>query len=442
MIKKNYDINANYITINTNKNCLLKCAYCYENKPVNIEEDIKFWTEANCERVYKDINKNCNSKIISLELCKKYIDIILNYDFKNDKKLIFDFIGGDSLQYHELLDDIFTYICKNIQNTKYKYNWIFHISSNGVVLMSEKVRKFCEKWKENLHLGISIDGCPELHDLHRKTVSSNIYGYNGSFKYIEKIWPWYKKTFPCTSSSTKFTLTPKSYKYLYKSIKYLYEKMGISYIFFNRVMEQDVIDTENELHILSNEFDKINKYLADNHLNLYLFSYDFSRISESHTYDYMLNNDKEWSRCGFGRMPSLDLDGNVYSCFRMIPGFSHSSKKDFAIGNINKNDFNLDNYKSKEIYHNSFAVNMKIKDKCKKCPLFSSCPHCAADCIDESLKLIKTDSVCKYHIIETLSVIKYWNYISFLHKNLYKGFIVQNFFKKEDILNMLKILKE
>jgi sulfatase maturation enzyme AslB (radical SAM superfamily) len=246
------------VTIHTNTNCTLKCSYCYEqDKAASIVEDKKFWETTK----HKDKIRNYNfvrkpqlgTSVISFDIIKEFIDNILAIDFyKMDlyKKsysekdgVILDFIGGDSLQYPELLDKTLTYFYEKAvtRNHTWMYNWIASISTNGVTLLNPQERKFCEKWKNKLSLGISIDGCPELHDLNQWCFANNADGFHqGSWQYIKEIWPWYKRTFPSGALRTKWTLAPNSYKHLLKSVKFLHEKLKMRYIMFNRVVENNV----------------------------------------------------------------------------------------------------------------------------------------------------------------------------------------------------------
>jgi uncharacterized protein len=442
---RNYE--ANTITINTNKNCNLKCSYCYEHKIFSIEEDKKFWEQTRFkDRIYPEINvNNCKKFIIDIDTCKQFIDQIFLTDYSkvnnlemfDAEKIVFDFIGGDSLQYPDLLEEIFNYIIKEVYNTKYRYKWKFQISSNGVSLLNKKTQKFCEKWRDNLSVGLSIDGCPELHDLNRKTFSKNIDGYDGSFKYIRYIWDWYRRTFPNVSETTKWTLVPNSYGFLYQSIQFLYEKLNIKYIHFNRAMEQDVIDTYNDIEILMKEFEKVNEYLLKNHMNLYLSPYDIARIDSNLSLSDIQNDEKykTWSRCGFGQMPAVDINGDVYPCFRMIPGYSTRDTSNCKQGNIN--DIILCKDKLSNLYENSLAINLDVEEKCKSCPLFDSCPHCAADCVDETTgKVHKNTSVCNYHIIETLSVMQYWQEVNKKYRYIYKKYNIDEKVLKEKMSDL------
>jgi len=436
LIKFNHFEGLN-VTINTNVNCTLKCSYCYEmNKAASIEEDEIFWQTTKYKdekRNYNFIKKpNCKDVVIDVNIAKKFIDQILDFpetQFFNEfvtckDAIVLDFIGGDSLQYPELLDEILTYFIQQLikRNHKWLYSWKCSISSNGVTLLNPKARQFCEKWKNNLSLGLSIDGCPELHDLNRWCFADNEDGtHRGSWKYIKEIWSWYSKTFPSDSLRTKWTLAPNSYKYILKSVKYLHEELGMIHLMFNRVMENEIQDTAESLWELIQQFEETMEYLIEHHTEIYCSPFDYNN-TKSKTKEEQLKEDPKFSRCGFGVMPTLSLDGNVYPCFRMLPDHNHlkdSSK--YAQGtceNILSNQETLE-----KLNINSRSVNMKNEDKCETCKIFTVCPHCAADCVNEDDgTLTKTTSVCNFTRIEVYFARKYWEKITLKHPVLYKKY--------------------
>ena len=438
MLQKFKQFEGLSVTIHTNSNCTCKCSYCYElNKAASKTEDEKFWNTTKHKdevRNYDFITNICpnsNNTIIDISKAKLFIDNILNFpetDFfeefvLNKDALIIDFIGGDSLQYPELVDEILSYLTQQLikLNHRWLYNWRASLSSNGVSLLNPKARQICEKWKDQLSLGMSIDGCSELHDLNRWCFADNADGsHRGSWQYIKEVWPWYKKHFPFDSERTKWTLAPNSYKYMVESMKFLHEELGMSYLMFNRVMEDAIQDTSEQLWELIQQFEKAVVYLAEHHLDLYCSPFDHNN-TKNRTKDDLLKDDPNFSRCGFGKMPTLSLDGNVYPCFRMVPGSNHiKDSAKYAQGMYNDLLSNEETLRKLNI--NSRAVNMKYPEKCETCKIFSTCPHCAADCVNEDSLLTKTTSVCNFTRLEVYYARKYWKTIKALYPSLYKKY--------------------
>jgi len=145
------------VTLNTTEDCNLRCTYCYE--------------------VHK------RRRTLSMGDAKAFIDHILNdpdpagllddpdpvFRKAYQKGLVVDFIGGDSFMDVPFLDEICSYTLAKVMttDTPNAKNWRgklhFSISTNGT-LFSEQARRFCEKYKDLLLVGISLDGCPAIHD--------------------------------------------------------------------------------------------------------------------------------------------------------------------------------------------------------------------------------------------------------------------------------------
>jgi sulfatase maturation enzyme AslB (radical SAM superfamily) len=74
---------------------------------------------------------------------------------------------------------------------------------------------------------------------------------------------------------------------------------------------------------------------------------------------------------------------------------------------------------------NSRAVNMKLKEKCENCKIFTTCPHCAADCVnDNDATLTKTTSVCNYTRLQVYFARIYWERIKRLYPSLYSNYSI------------------
>ncbi|MDR1114530.1 MAG: 4Fe-4S cluster-binding domain-containing protein, partial [Candidatus Margulisbacteria bacterium] len=161
------------ITFQVTEDCNLRCKYCYE------------------------VNKRPGN--LPLEYAQKFIDIILTdpdpiraegtgHEWMLQNGLIIDFIGGDALMTPDLLDQILQYFQYRAITMKHKwaYRWRASISSNGTLFGDPKVRDFMTKYKDNLSVGVSVDGCPEIHDKNRIYKDGR-----GTMKDIQKWWDWY-----------------------------------------------------------------------------------------------------------------------------------------------------------------------------------------------------------------------------------------------------------
>ena len=362
-------------TINTTEDCNLRCKYCYE------------------------INK-CN-KTIDLESCKKFIDLVLqDYDFcrikdtpsKDNrgesiyKSRVFDFIGGDSLMNVDILEEIFRYINKKtalLPGGQLENGWRASISTNGTLFERSQVRAFCEKWKDNLHVGVSIDGCPEIHDMNRVFPDGT-----GSMSTIMKWWPWYKKTFPTAALSTKATCARSTIPYLYDSLVWMHETLGLKYINQNFIME-DTGCTEEDYKLLDEQLEKCTYYVLDHCDEMYWAMISDTFIPE----DQPESNFYTEGRCGSGCMPALSIDGNIYPCFRWLPHTQQGGVGAMCVGNIRDGFNQTENFV--KVSCGAIRNNCTKDPKCRECEYEPCCSYCIGGCYAEYGDFIRTTHICE-----------------------------------------------
>lgn len=356
-------------TINTTEDCNLRCKYCYE------------------------VNK-CN-KTINMDYCKKFIDIVTAdpstlgpvMEKLANKGIVFDFIGGDSLMNVDIVDEAMSYIVYKLNKSNHpaKDNYRFSISTNGTLFGNMKVRNFCEKWQKVLDLSVSIDGCPEIHDMNRVFPNGE-----GSMSKILEWWPWYQKVFDLSSKSTKSTLAKNSIPYLYDSLKFMHEDMGIDYIYQNFIME-DMHCTDADWEELDRQFEKCVDYVLEHRHDLWWrpLSYKVGEVHEELPHEGF---------CGSGGMPALGIDGYIYPCFRWLP---HTMKEgntkyqDFRVGHVNDIEpgkMPLDAFL--RVQEGACRDVCTTEEKCKKCEYESVCPYCIAGGFAETGKLVRLTHIC------------------------------------------------
>lgn len=355
-------------TINTTEDCNLRCKYCYE------------------------INKR--PKSIDLDTCYKFIDLLFSEENilqLEDKQfledgLIIDFIGGDSLINPDLLDKILNYVnYKYVTGNKFKKKgWRASISSNGTLFEREDVRAFCEKWSPYLSLGISIDGCPEIHDMNRVYPDGT-----GSMSTILKWWPWYKKWFPENAEGTKATCARSSIPYLYESLKWMHEELGLKYISQNFIME-DTGCTEEDYKELDKQLEKCCYYVLEHSSEMY-----WSMIDPNIHTLCKPKDDPDFftkGRCGSGCMPCLSIDGRIYPCFRWLPHTQQSAGV-MCVGDVEKGFYNRQNFYT--VAKGSIRSNCTRDPKCLDCEYEPGCAYCIGGCYAEHGDFIRTTHICE-----------------------------------------------
>lgn len=391
-----------HITINTTEDCNLRCKYCYET--------------------------NKQPKSINFEYCKKFIDDLLNdedpcgalLEGTNDLErgtllasyndgLILEFIGGDALIDVQLLDKILSYFVMKVNTTDtknakaWRSHWRASLSSNGT-LFNNDVKKFCEKWRKNLCIEVSIDGCPEIHDMNRVFPDGT-----GSMNKILEDWDWYKKVFPLDSRVTKATMSKNSIPFMYESLKYMHETLGLVYISQNFIME-DAHLTEEDLHLFEDQFKLCIKYLLEHKDNLYwrmVDKYEFAEHSLSKEEDFY-----NLGRCGSGSMPCLGINGNYYPCFRWLPHTQKNHSSPIIVGNVEKGFYNKEGYL--KVRHGAYRCNCS-EDKCKKCKYESACSYCIAGCYAEFGCFKRATYICDITKIQCKFAKIYWNELAKLN---------------------------
>lgn len=391
MISKLPIFSALNCTINTTEDCNLRCKYCYE------------------------VNKR--SRSIDFVTAKKFIDLIFSDDdiccLREKGKdglydgLVIDFIGGDSLVDPKLLDDILSYLnYKYTVNDKFKIKgWKCSISSNGTLFSNPDVRNFLEKWKDNISLGVSIDGCPEIHDLNRVFPNGE-----GSMNSIIKNWDWYRKTFPIDSLGTKATCARSTIPYLYKSLKFMHEELGLKYIHQNFIME-DTGCTEEDYKELDHQLEMCVNYCLLHKDDLYWSMIDRDVFIPKEEDRCKFYTD---GRCGSGCMPACGIDGNIYPCFRWLPHTQCNGVGAMCVGNVDDGFIHKENFI--KVQEGSIRNNCTKEEKCRTCEYEPCCTYCIGGCYAEYNDFIRTTYICEIIKLQCKWTSIYWSKYEELHK--------------------------
>lgn len=372
MIKNWSTFDALNCTINTTENCNLRCKYCYEtckqNKNIDLNTAYKF-----VDLIYDSLDRKEDFLKIGGDEEEKWL-----YE-----GVIWDFIGGDSLIDPELLDKIFTRI--NTKNALMKNplprGWRASISSNGTLFEREDVRKFCEKWHKVLSLGVSIDGCPEIHDMNRIFPDGK-----GSIDTILKWWPWYKTWFPIESLMTKATCAKSSIPYLYESLKWMHEELGLRWINQNFIME-DMHLTNSDLEELDRQLAKCCDYVLSHSDDLYWLILDHGNSEKKNDSFY------REGRCGSGRMPCCAIDGKIYPCFRWLAHTQNGKNDVMCVGNVEEGFIHPENFTA--VQKGSIRSNCTKEQKCRECEFEPECSYCIGGCYAEYGDFIRTAHICE-----------------------------------------------
>lgn len=363
------------ITFVVTEDCNLRCKYCYE-----------------LEKTPKDLE---------LDYAKKFIDIILtdpdpigvsrtSEEWIIKQGLILDFIGGDALMRPHLVDEILKYFQFRAYELKHKWGnrWRASISTNGTLFDSYGVKEFLNKYRKNMSLGISVDGCPEIHNKNR----------SNSMDAILKNWDWYME-YMGEFASTKSTLNRDSIPYIYESIKFLHEDLRLKYINMNFIFENMYL-TKADLYELDSQLERVVFYLLDHrddiHLNMLDRDFGVGKPASAESLD------RGW--CGAGAMPTLFTNGKIYPCFRFTPNTMTNTLFDFHCGDV----INGLDHKEKFREIKSFTRGKISNKNCLECTCESSCAWCVGGAFSETGKIYRQTYICEVKKIIDKHAHNYW----------------------------------
>jgi len=363
------------VTLQVTEACNLQCAYCYEihKRPRNLP----------------------------FEYAQKFIDLILtdndpvgvrgtHMEWLLKQGLVIDFIGGDALMRPDFCDKVLQYFQYKAYtlNHPWKNRWRCSISTNGTFFGDAEVRRFLEKYHKNISLGVSVDGCPEIHNKNR----------SNSMDKILRHWDYYL-WYAGEYANTKATLNKDSIPWIAKSIRYLHEELKLKHINMNFIFE-DMHLVEEDYQEIEKQFEETIEYILEHRddLHVNMFSKTFG-IGGPCTPEML---EKGW--CGAGAMPCLTVNGKIYPCFRFVPNTMHSDFYDFYCGDVwggftHKHRF-------AEIRNaNRQAISPK---ECLECAIESSCAYCIGGAYAEKGMFFRQTNLCKIkHLIDKYSRL-YW----------------------------------
>lgn len=322
--------------------CQLKCTYCYE----------------------KHGNKN-----MSLDIAKSVIDEIIRNAVSECKLPRITFFGGEPLLvYEELMKPCIEYI-----RYEKKSRCSIGFTTNGILLDEEKLKFFRDN---DVVFMLSIDGCKESHNTHRKDSKGE-----GSFSLIESKIPLILKYFPNTCA--RMTITPETVHYLYESIRYIQEA---GFIDMHIIPDLFVLEggkswDDNSFKEFEEQLNKFESYVIDT-FESYEIPLIFQTYADMFTRMVLSNHCGKLNhhrtancclptnRCGIGVDDHIivDINGNYFSCQHSSESLSKSNP--LYIGSIEEGI--LEERRLALLEMNSSPLRSDTLD-CEECPLNNIC---------------------------------------------------------------------
>ena len=312
----------------TNLDCNLNCTYCYEHKG----------------RKHNDINA-----------IKQFIDQAAQ---EPTKEIYLDLIGGETLLYPELLDEICSYT--EAKNKPF----LISLSTNGTLIAeSQKVRDTLTKWKNNIALGFSIDGTKEIHDSCRKDKNGK-----GSYDKAVQGWNWAKNIIRPCRLGVKATYCHKTINNYAEGVINLI-KLGFTDIAANTVFEE--IWTMEDALTISQQMNTVTDYLFEHNLQnkVHILQINNKNIDMRHYNP--ITGPKTANYCGSCKyMRCLGYDNTVYGCNRFC-----TMDKPIPLGKLTEQGIQITNNTLLTEIENQ---HKKWPEECKTCPYGEQCSSCSA----------------------------------------------------------------
>lgn len=359
------------ISLIVTKDCQLRCKYCYF------------------------IGKNSQEKM-SFDIAKSAIDYIIdNESLFPEKRVFWEFIGGEPMLEVKLIDSICDYITEQtyIKGHKWFCSNHFTIATNGINYGTKDVQKFISKHNHNLSIAITIDGTRIKHDMNRIYKNGR-----GSYDTILKNIPLWLSQFP--DVGTKVTISSQDIPYIKDSVLHIFS-LGIKTVHINCVFENVWVNGDAEL------FQEQLIQLADSMIDNELYEDYYCSFWDERFIGKPIDWRKDPSNwCGSGNMLSVDASGNFYPCNRFTQ-FSLRDKNARIIGNVN-DGINL-NYLRPFLCLDKFTQS---NQECLNCEVASGCAWCQGenfDVADTPTIYQRSTAICEMHKARVRANNYYWN---------------------------------
>lgn len=286
--ERNNENSQRLLTLALVKKCNLCCRYCFEKKYPKSQHMMNF------------------------DLAKKMITWYMENDDEYSEILI-DLFGGEPMLAFPLIRQIVEWMKSKTWNKKY----LFSIGTNGTILTDE-MKKWMQKNREYLGVGVSFDGSKKAHDIAR----------DNSYDIVYKNLPFFRKNWP--NQTVKMTICAETIPFVSESVIET-EEMGIP--FTANVIFEDIWGKPDEkkklLDTYAEQLLKLVDYYAV-HPDLYPVTLLDRKIEHIRLKNDKSNNSAETKIikrfCGSGHeMVMVDTDGSIYPCHRFAPWISGRS---------------------------------------------------------------------------------------------------------------------
>lgn len=361
---------AKTVTFSVTEDCNLRCKYCY-------------------------MTDKSHGKRMDFQTAKKAVDYILSCQEFIEEAVIWEFVGGEPFLEVSLIDEISDYIKFQMYATNHRWfsNYMFSITTNGLLYRSEAVQKYIKKNLNHLSISITVDGNKTKHDLQRVKCDGS-----GSYDDVIKAIPLWLEQFP--GRSTKATFSHDDLPFLKDSIIDIWNH-GIKSVMANVVFED--VWKEGDDEIFESELRQLADYVIESgrwqthHVKFFDYRLGFPILQEE--------LEKNW--CGVGNsMIAINHKGTFFPCVRFID-FTLPQKPAISIGNAYDG---INNNKLKPF--KLLTVENQSSEECINCQVASGCSFCVGcnyEASERNTIFQRAVFKCKMHKANVRAVEYYWN---------------------------------
>lgn len=310
--------------------------------------------KALCLHVAHDCNLRCRycfastgdfkqgRKLMSYDTAKKAVDFLIERSL-NRRNLEVDFFGGEPLLNFDVVKKTIEY-ARKIEK-KYNKNFRFTITTNGMLLDSEKIQYINENMSNVI---LSIDGRKSINDSFR--ITRNLTGSYDIImpKFLEFVKKRKDKEYHVRGTFTRYNLD------FFKDFVHFYQK-GFKNISIEPVVceeDKEYSIKKEDLPKIFAEYEKLAKFIVKEKEN----GYDVNFFHFNIDLNYGPCIIKRLRGCGSGcEYLAVSPNGDLYPCHQFV------GENEYFMGNLFENDFN------EELKEKFSKTNLIYKKDCEKC---------------------------------------------------------------------------
>jgi len=353
---------ATAIDIDVTDDCNLRCVYCFKGPKT--------------------------TRYIEMKTARAAVDWVIRAS-RDHSQISVNFMGGEPLLAWPLIKELAPWTRRRAKT--YGKSVYFSMTVN-LTLMNDEIREYVDR--NGFGVLMSIDGCPELHDIQRVAIKPE-----HRYKTVEYWARSLLRTRP--QSDARMTLIPKNVSLLSRSFEYLTREIGFQNVVLSTAdypdwTEEYLKEYKHQLEIIADKVEE--SYHSGRNDSLKILSWLLKKII--HPQKQGMPIEKRSSPCGAGyNYQMIDFNGDIWPCHRFDGAIQlHGLENELKMGNVFKGDYN--NNLSNAFLNFNFKEHQK--EECRTCPIVV---QCAGGCPAANLYYMKNiyiphENYCRLRQVE------------------------------------------